>query len=109
MGAGTLASAQEINGTATHYGESYNGLRMGCGGVYSSNDPTIAAVGPARYAEWPCGTTLEISGPDGSIIVQRTDSCPGCSATMVDLSESGNAAVCGSPPHTCRVTIRVLE
>ena len=69
---------EAISGIATHYGYSYHGQRMGCGGDrYDSYDPTIVAVSPARYAEWPCGT------------------------------ESGSIAVCGGQPHTCRVEIRV--
>ena len=99
---------------ATHYGESYNGSPMGCISpngsrqYYDSNNPTILAVGPTRYAEWPCGTQLLITGPAGTIQVTRTDSCPGCSHNVIDLSELGNELVCGSPPHTCRVTIQVM-
>ena len=81
---------------------------MGCGGVYSSNDITIMAVSPARYREWPCGTRVQVCGPAGCIVVTRQDACPGCYANLVDLSEAGNAAVCGSPPHTCRVTLQLV-
>lgn len=95
--------------TATHYGVSYHGQRMGCGGVYDTADPTIAAVGPAWYGAWPCGTVLEVAGPAGTIEVVRQDSCPGCGAGLIDLSEAANAAVCGAPPHTCRVEVRRVE
>ena len=98
-----------IQGVVTHYGSSYQGSPMNCGGVYSTSDPTIAAVGPARYATWECGQRIEITGPSGSIVVQRTDSCPGCSANMIDLSESGNEAVCGAPSHTCNATFRPVN
>ena len=97
-----------ISGHATSYGASYNGHSMGCGGVYSSNDVTIMAVSPARYREWPCGTRVQVCGPAGCIVVTRQDACPGCYANLVDLSEAGNAAVCGSPPHTCRVTLQLV-
>ena len=97
-----------ISGHATSYGASYNGQAMGCGGVYSSNDITIMAVSPERYREWPCGTRVQVCGPAGCIVVTRQDACPGCYANLVDLSEAGNAAVCGSPPHTCRVTLQVV-
>mgnify|MGYP001579982932 CR=1 FL=1 len=100
----------QIEGYATHYGESYNGQRMGCSGApYRSEDPTILAVGPGRYAAWPCGTRLLVTGPVGEIVVTRQDSCPGCAPNVLDLSERGNELVCGAPPHTCRVTIRVLD
>jgi hypothetical protein len=97
-----------ISGHATSYGASYNGHSMGCGGVYSSNDITILAVSPARYREWPCGARVQVCGPAGCIVVTRQDACPGCYANLVDLSEAGNAAVCGSPPHTCRVTLQLV-
>lgn len=103
-----MRAQEPIEGTATHYGRSYQNQPLGCGGRYDTNDPTIAAVGPARYSQWPCGTRLLVSGPAGSAILERKDSCPGCSPTMIDLSEAANELVCGSPPHTCRVTILEL-
>lgn len=95
-----------IQGTATHYGPSYQSQPMGCGGRYDTANPVIVAVSPARYAMWPCGTEFEIAGPGGTVRAIRTDACPGCSANMVDLSEAGSSAVCGGLPHTCSVTIR---
>jgi len=96
------ANAQETY-RATHYGESYNGRPLGCGGTYSSWDTSIVAVGPGDYARWPCGTVLEVVGPQGTIEVIRQDSCPGCYG-MIDLSEAGHAAVCGI--GTCTVEVR---
>lgn len=90
----------------TFYGPGYDARPMGCGGTYWASDPTIAAVGPSRYAAWPCGTELEISGPAGTIRVVRRDSCPGCAADMVDLSDGANELVCGVPRHTCRAEVR---
>lgn len=97
-----------VEGWATHYGESYNGQPLGCSGagVYRSRDPSIVAVGPARYREWPCGTQLLVRGPAGSVVVRRVDSCPGCGANVLDLSEAAHEIVCGF--GTCRVTIQVL-
>lgn len=83
-------------GEVTHYGESYNGLTMGCGGIYWSWDTTIVAVAyPGRNGEWPCGTHFRITGPTGIIDAIRTDACPGCNRNQLDLSESGMLAVCG--------------
>jgi hypothetical protein len=105
-----------IHGQATHYGESYNGQPLGCGpgfgsrdALYHSDDPVIAAVSPARYREWPCGTRLQLCGPAGCAIVIRVDACPGCYANLIDLSEAANRLVCGVPEHTCRVTIEVMQ
>jgi hypothetical protein len=73
-----------LDGVVTHYGESFNGLTMGCGGIYSSDNLSIAAVAyPSRNTEWPCGTAFLVEGPAGSLLVSRTDSCPGCGATWV--------------------------
>lgn len=92
-------------GRVTRYGYSYEGLPMGCGGTYRSADPYILAVGPARYAEWPCGTVLRLTGPAGVLEVARTDSCPGCGPNLLDLSEAGHARVCGAVGNNCQVTI----
>ena len=91
--------------------------------LYHSADPTIAAIGPARYAEWPCGTQLRVCSRVGDIgqayadlgmvpslrclIVIRQDSCPGCGPNAIDLSEAGLAAICPGDDW-CPVTIQVL-
>jgi hypothetical protein len=99
-------SGTTYHGQATHYGPSFNGQPLGCGnGVYSSHDPSIVAVSPARYAEWPCGTQLQVCGPGGCVVATRQDACPGCHPNVVDLSEAANSIVCGGQPHTCSVTI----
>lgn len=99
-----------IRGWATHYGESYEGGVLGCGtGYYGTDNPEIVAVGPSRYAEWPCGTKLRVCGPAGCIVATRHDACPGCSPYVLDLSEAGNELVCGDPPHTCRATVQLIE
>ena len=98
-----------IEGRATHYGESYNGLPLGCGtGDYRSENPRIVAVSPARYVEWPCGTRFEICGDRGCIEGERHDACPGCGRDHLDLSEAGIAAVCGEV-GTCAIRFRIVE
>lgn len=101
-----LATAMLTQGQiATHYGESYNGSPLGCSGhgYYSSYNDSIAAVGPANYAQYPCGTPIQVCGPNACHTVVRRDSCPGCAANMVDLSEAAIEIVCGGR-FTCRVT-----
>jgi ribosomal protein S27AE len=98
-----------VKGWATHYGESYHGGVLGCGtGLYDTEDTDIVAVGPARYAEWPCGARLRVCGPAGCVIATRQDACPGCGSGVVDLSEAGNRLVCGDPPHTCGATVQLI-
>ena len=105
-------SIREQNGAAfvaTHYGVSYQGSPLGCGGgVYDTNDPSIVAVGPAYYAAWPCGTRLRVCGSAGCIDARRRDSCPGCADSWVDLSEAGILATCGHFGR-CSVTVEVLK
>jgi hypothetical protein len=94
----------------THYGEAFNGSILGCGtGHYSSDNPTIVAVGPGREGEMPCGTLLQICGYGGCITAQRQDACPGCSPIVFDLSESAFAAVCGQPSGVCEATVSIVE
>ena len=106
----------------THYCRNYEDCPyadqpLGCGtGVYDPYDPTIVAVGPSRYVEWPCRTRLRVcsqlreTGGDANatapgvedvgvlhelrcISVVRQDSCPGCGPYLVDLSEAAFEAL----------------
>ena len=97
-----------LNGTVTHYGVEFQGLPLGCGGFYDTDDASIIAVGPDHYDDWPCGTPLEVCGPAGCIEGERQDSCPGCAPNQLDLSEAGIAIVCGAGESICEVTIRQL-
>jgi hypothetical protein len=95
-----------FRGVVTHYGVSYNGSPMGCDGtLYTSENPTIIAVGPALDYDWPCGTQLRICGPVDCMVGMRQDSCPGCTAYVLDLSEAGINLVCGDQAEVCRVGI----
>lgn len=98
------------DGFVTHYGESFNGHTLGCGGgSYSSGDDSILAVSPSRYDGWPCGTMLRVCGPVGCINGARQDACPACEPNQLDLSESGIAKVCGNGIGNCRVTIELVK
>lgn len=116
---GVMPAGPPIVGKASHYGSSYENQWLGCGlyinqagdNLYHSADPTIIAVAPAQYREWPCGTTLRVTGPAGSIVGIRQDACPGCSGNWIDLSEAAFLRVCGAPylMGICEVSIEVLR
>jgi hypothetical protein len=94
----------------THYGESFNGRILGCGGgTYASDNGGIVAVGPERNDEWPCGTLIRVCGPGGCLLGQRQDTCPGCDGYHVDLSEEGLYLVCGPGSGVCRADLEVVE
>lgn len=106
------ASEEGVQLKVTHYGASYNGSVLGCSGAgyYSSVDDSIAAVGYPYSNEWPCGTALELANPvtQQTLVVIRKDTCPGCGANLIDLSEAGITAICGGLGG-CTVTVRRLD
>ncbi len=105
-----IRAGELIHGYATHYGISYRGRSLGCGsGSYQSENVSIVAVSPARYAEWPCGTMFKVRGVSGEFVGTRQDACPGCGANTIDLSEAGLAQACGPEAGSCAVTIEVLR
>lgn len=112
------AQAQGLveRGEASYYGDEYLGHNVGCRGMdyppYSHDDVMVMAVGKTRHesGEWPCGTLAIVTGPAGSIIVERRDYCGGCQGPhegRIDLSRAGNALVCGTP-GLCDVALERL-
>jgi expansin len=85
--AGTVGSA---SGIATHY------VLQGGGGNCSYPGPPanqlFVALSPGEYASAaPCGSYLEVKGPNGSVRVKVIDQCPECKAGHIDLSEKAFA------------------
>lgn len=126
-----VSGLNAISGTASHYGESYEGGILGCGrydsgdGRYHSADTSIAAT---NNPEWGCFQQLRVCArmdefsesrslsadqlvPQMRCIeVIRQDSCPGCRATDIDLSEAGFEIVCGPlSVGRCAVEISVVN
>jgi hypothetical protein len=111
------AGGELVLGTITPYADSLTGNTLGCNGygAYEPENPTIIAVSPDRYEEWPCGTTLGICGVDADtgvitscVVGVRQDSCPGCTANHLDVSRAIFEIICGSA-NRCPVVITKLE
>jgi hypothetical protein len=103
-------------GSVTPYADSLAGSTLGCNGygAYDPDDPTVIAVGPAHYEDWPCGTSLGVCSVDtdtgvinSCIVGVRQDSCPGCPGNDLDLSRSAFEIVCPSGSR-CTVIITTL-
>jgi hypothetical protein len=97
-----------VRGRATYYGfpGTFNGRPTSCGTTYWSSSLSLIAVPHSRAAQWPCGTVLQVSGPAGTIVGTRQDTCPGCdrAGVLLDLADAAHTAVCGR--GTCTVTVQ---
>jgi hypothetical protein len=104
-------------GSITSYNDALAGSTLGCNGygVYNPDDPTVIAVGPDYYEEWPCGTRLGLCGIDAQsgvitncIVGIRQDSCPGCISIHLDVSRAAFELLCGPGVIRCAVAITPL-
>jgi LysM repeat protein len=99
-----------FTGTAMPYSDSLTGNSLACpaAGFYSPNDFTVVAFGPARSAQFPCGSPIEVCGLTSCITGLRKDSCPGCSPDGIDVSRAAFRLLCGSAANSCSVRVRTL-
>jgi expansin (peptidoglycan-binding protein) len=89
--ASVLSPAGVISGIATHYV-----LQGGTGNCMfpPPADGLYVALSPSEYDNAaPCGSYLEVRGPDGSVRVEVFDQCPPCAAGHIDLSEAAFAKI----------------
>ena len=90
--AAVLSAAGGSGQIATHY------VLQGGGGNCSYPGPPAdnlyVALPPSEYdSAAPCGSYLEVNGPDGSVRVKVIDQCPECAAGHIDLSETAFARI----------------
>jgi hypothetical protein len=92
--AAVLSAAARAGGgpqTATYYATRGMG---NCSYRRPPADGLYAALSTPEYAKAArCGGYLEVSGPDGSVVVKVVDRCPGCAAGHIDLSETAFSRV----------------
>lgn len=92
------------HGRATHYGEAFTGHGMSCGAPYDPSDETIIAVAAEQDEAAPCGTVIFACGHAGCVTGTRQDTCGGCGAFDLDLSEAGMLKVCGTDASSCEIS-----
>ncbi len=95
----TRALGEFQNGIATWYNATGAG---NCGYDPSPNDMDVAAMDMPQFANSAmCGACAEVDGPQGTVTVRITDSCPECPAGHLDLSKEAFAKI--SPVDAGRV------
>jgi expansin (peptidoglycan-binding protein) len=90
--AAVLSAAGTTSGIATHYV-----LQSGGGNCSYPGPPAdqlYVALSPGEYdSAAPCGSYLEVHGPDGSVRVEVADQCPECATGHIDLSATAFAKI----------------
>jgi expansin len=105
--AAVLSAAASTPGIATHYV-----LQSGGGNCSYPGPPAdqlYVALPPSEYdSAAPCGSYLEVSGPDGSVRVEVVDQCPECAAGHIDLSATAFAKIAPLPAGIVHVTYQTI-
>ena len=79
------------SGQATYYEATGEGA---CEFDASPTNLLVAAVNEHEYYNsLPCGTYIQVSGPDGDVTVRIVDYCPTCDPGDIDLSEEAFAQI----------------
>jgi len=105
------SSSGEVTGDVRALGEFQNGIATwykatgggNCSYDPSPNDMDVAAMDMPQFANSAmCGACAEVDGPQGTVTVRITDSCPECPSGHLDLSKEAFAKI--SPVDAGRVT-----
>jgi hypothetical protein len=107
--AGVLPAAARADAgpqTATYYATRGMG---NCSYPSPPADGLYVALSTPEYAKAAhCGGYLEVSGPEGSVLVKVIDQCPGCAAGHIDLSETAFARLAPLSAGLIKVTYTYL-
>jgi hypothetical protein len=105
--ASAALSAGGVSGIATHYVLSPG--EGNCSFPFPPGGGLYVALSPPEYGNAaPCGSYLEVNGPDGSVRVEVADQCPPCAAGHIDLSATAFAAIAPLSAGQVSVTYRVI-
>lgn len=96
------AGAGAVRATITYYHPSLEGGRMACGGIYRSEDTSIAAA-----TSWPCGTQLRVCRNAACVTVTVQDTGL-MGPHWVDLSASAFRQLGSLPEGMIFGTVEVL-
>jgi expansin len=105
--ASVITARGVTSGTATHYvlepGEG------NCSFPFPPGAGLFVALSPSEYDNAaPCGSYLEVSGPDGSVRVEVADQCPPCAPGHIDLSEAAFAKIAPLAAGLVNVTYQTI-
>jgi len=90
--AAVLPAAGSGGQIATHYVLQSGGGN--CSYPAPPADNLYVAMSPSEYdSAAPCGSYLEVTGPDGSVRVKVVDQCPECATGHIDLSATAFARI----------------
>jgi expansin len=108
QGCASAASATgTVSGIATHYV-----LQPGqgnCSFPFPPGGGLYVALSPPEYDNAaPCGSYLQVTGPDGSVRVEVADQCPPCAAGHIDLSAAAFADIAPLSAGLVSVSYQVI-
>lgn len=106
-GADQATTGASYSATATYYGiddATKPGQMMACGAPFNPMDDSSAATN-----DWPCGTHLRITGPDGRSILVTVADHGQYPAHWLDLTYAGFGKLADHSVGNIKVTVTVLQ
>jgi expansin len=104
--AASTYSTDTKSGIATYYAADGSG---NCSFDATPNDLDVVALNPTDYAESAaCGSCMLVRGELGDVRVRVVDSCPGCDAGHLDLSEQAFAKIAEKKKGRVQITYQTV-